>query len=280
MELDYLKIMITSYRTAIFLIFFVSPCLLQALEAQEQEKDHLRLPQQNPSPVPGGRRSGSPRSDRTPTPEPQSSPSPAASTPDLTSANPTSSGTPPAPEQDQEQERAADTPSVNGQPEGNSESINGGTEQGTPSTGTMFNPDQQFHLWFLKYQGWLVQLLLHFIIFLCLCISDSVFEEEVVDMPPAVAHPVDDGSSPNPAESGGPEREQEESKQTHPGPGEHTIDSSLVAMLESSMCLCYACCFFLLVDLSSHIISSLQHRADTSAFPKGQARGPTDEWHH
>lgn len=162
-----------------------------ALEAQEQEKDHLRLPQQNPSPVPGGRRSGSPRSDRTPTPEPQSSPSPAASTPDLTSANPTSSGTPPAPEQDQEQERAADTPSVNGQPEGNSESINGGTEQGTPST-------------------------------------DSVFEEEVVDMPPAVAHLVDDGSSPNPAESGGPEREQEESKQTHPGPEQTQVPSPKV----------------------------------------------------
>uniref|UniRef100_A0A667ZAA1 ARF guanine nucleotide exchange factor 2 n=1 Tax=Myripristis murdjan TaxID=586833 RepID=A0A667ZAA1_9TELE len=65
----------------------------QALEAQEQEKDRLRPPQQNPSPVPGGRRSGSPRSDQTPTPEPQSSPSPspAASTPDLSNTNTCSS---------------------------------------------------------------------------------------------------------------------------------------------------------------------------------------------
>ncbi|XP_068191405.1 brefeldin A-inhibited guanine nucleotide-exchange protein 2 [Antennarius striatus] len=82
-----------------------------ALEAQEQEKERLRLPQQNPSPVPGQRRSGSPRSDRTPTPEPQSSPSPAASSPDL-SAN---AAPPPGP--DQHQERAAETPSVNGEPE-------------------------------------------------------------------------------------------------------------------------------------------------------------------
>ncbi|KAJ4934028.1 hypothetical protein JOQ06_006835, partial [Pogonophryne albipinna] len=49
-----------------------------ALEAQEQEKDRLRLPPQNPSPVPGNLRSSSPRLDRIPTPEPQSSPSPAA----------------------------------------------------------------------------------------------------------------------------------------------------------------------------------------------------------
>uniref|UniRef100_A0A667ZG02 ARF guanine nucleotide exchange factor 2 n=1 Tax=Myripristis murdjan TaxID=586833 RepID=A0A667ZG02_9TELE len=99
----------------------------QALEAQEQEKDRLRPPQQNPSPVPGGRRSGSPRSDQTPTPEPQSSPSPspAASTPDLSNTN---SSTPVAP----------DTPSINGEPEDSKAPVDGETASGqaAPSTGT------------------------------------------------------------------------------------------------------------------------------------------------
>uniref|UniRef100_A0A667Z9P2 ARF guanine nucleotide exchange factor 2 n=1 Tax=Myripristis murdjan TaxID=586833 RepID=A0A667Z9P2_9TELE len=98
-----------------------------ALEAQEQEKDRLRPPQQNPSPVPGGRRSGSPRSDQTPTPEPQSSPSPspAASTPDLSNTN---SSTPVAP----------DTPSINGEPEDSKAPVDGETASGqaAPSTGT------------------------------------------------------------------------------------------------------------------------------------------------
>ncbi|XP_061780731.1 brefeldin A-inhibited guanine nucleotide-exchange protein 2 [Nerophis lumbriciformis] len=75
-----------------------------ALEAQEQEKEHLRLPQNNPSPVPGDRRSGSPRSDRTPSPEPPGSPSPAASTPDVSAI---SSSPPPV----------QDTPTVNGDSE-------------------------------------------------------------------------------------------------------------------------------------------------------------------
>uniref|UniRef100_A0A671WUV1 ARF guanine nucleotide exchange factor 2 n=1 Tax=Sparus aurata TaxID=8175 RepID=A0A671WUV1_SPAAU len=100
----------------------------QALEAQEQEKDRLRLPQQNPSPVPGNRRSGSPRSDRTPTPEPQSSPSPAASSPDVTTTNTTSS-MPQLPDQ------AEDTPSINGEPEGDNAPVNGGAEPVTPSRG-------------------------------------------------------------------------------------------------------------------------------------------------
>ncbi|XP_067384110.1 brefeldin A-inhibited guanine nucleotide-exchange protein 2 isoform X1 [Channa argus] len=82
-----------------------------ALEAQEQEKERLQLPQQNPSPVPGGLRSGSPRFDQTPTPEPQSSPSPAASTPDL-SANSTT--LPPAPDLNQDQDQVQQSPSVNG----------------------------------------------------------------------------------------------------------------------------------------------------------------------
>lgn len=108
------------------------PSPIQALEAQEQEKDHLRLPQQNPSPLPGNRRSGSPRSDRTPTPEPQSSPSPAASSPDLTTTNTTSSTPPPsAPDQDQ----AEDTPSINGEPEGGNAPVNGGPEPVTPCRG-------------------------------------------------------------------------------------------------------------------------------------------------
>uniref|UniRef100_A0A3Q2QR31 ARF guanine nucleotide exchange factor 2 n=1 Tax=Fundulus heteroclitus TaxID=8078 RepID=A0A3Q2QR31_FUNHE len=92
-----------------------------ALEAQEQEKEHLRLPHQNPSPVPGSRRSGSPRSDRTPTPEPQGSPSPGVSTPDLSTD--TARSTPPPPAADLDQ----DTPSVNG------EADDGGSGQVTPS---------------------------------------------------------------------------------------------------------------------------------------------------
>ncbi len=106
----------------------------QALEAQEQEKDRLCLPQQNPSPVPGNLRSGSPRSDRTPTPELQSSPSPAASSPDLTATNMTSS-TPPRPAPEVDQDQAPDTPSINGEPEGGNVPINGGAEQVTPSRG-------------------------------------------------------------------------------------------------------------------------------------------------
>uniref|UniRef100_A0A8C2ZX70 ARF guanine nucleotide exchange factor 2 n=1 Tax=Cyclopterus lumpus TaxID=8103 RepID=A0A8C2ZX70_CYCLU len=100
----------------------------QALDAQEQEKDRLCLPQQNPSPVPGNRRSGSPRSDRTPTPEPQGPPSPAASSPDLTVVDATSSS-PPPPAPDLDQDQAPDTPSINGEPEGGSAPLNGGAEQ-------------------------------------------------------------------------------------------------------------------------------------------------------
>ncbi|KAM6924943.1 brefeldin A-inhibited guanine nucleotide-exchange protein 2-like [Xenentodon cancila] len=103
-----------------------------ALEAQEEEKDRLRLPQQNPSPVPGSQRSGSPRSDRTPTPEPQSSPSPAASIPDLT--NTLACSTPPPPASDLDQEGAADTPSTNGDP-GGDDAPSGDREQVTPSRG-------------------------------------------------------------------------------------------------------------------------------------------------
>uniref|UniRef100_A0A3Q2UFX9 ARF guanine nucleotide exchange factor 2 n=1 Tax=Fundulus heteroclitus TaxID=8078 RepID=A0A3Q2UFX9_FUNHE len=97
-----------------------------ALEAQEQEKEHLRLPHQNPSPVPGSRRSGSPRSDRTPTPEPQGSPSPGVSTPDLSTD--TARSTPPPPAADLDQ----DTPSVNG------EADDGGSGQVTPSRGLFY----------------------------------------------------------------------------------------------------------------------------------------------
>ncbi|XP_040048117.2 brefeldin A-inhibited guanine nucleotide-exchange protein 2 isoform X1 [Gasterosteus aculeatus] len=133
-----------------------------ALEAQELEKDRLRLPQQNPSPVPGNPRSGSPRSDRTPTPEPQGSPSPAASSQDLAATSPT----PPGP--DLEQDPAPDTPSTNGEPEGGNAPLNGGAEQITPST-------------------------------------DSVFEEEGVETSPTGAEPGEEGdkseSSPNPPES-------------------------------------------------------------------------------
>ncbi|XP_024148796.1 brefeldin A-inhibited guanine nucleotide-exchange protein 2 [Oryzias melastigma] len=110
-----------------------------ALEAQEQEMERLRLPQQNPSPVPGSRRSGSPRSDRTPTPEPQSSPSPAASIPDLTNSTPSHSTPPPgAPELNQDQ--AADPPPVNGEPEGGVAPMNG-EERVTPSRDSVFEDD-------------------------------------------------------------------------------------------------------------------------------------------
>ncbi|XP_037540964.1 brefeldin A-inhibited guanine nucleotide-exchange protein 2 [Nematolebias whitei] len=96
-----------------------------ALEAEEQEKERLSLPQQNPSPVPGSRRSGSPRSDRTPTPEPQSSPSPGDSNSDVVATR----STPPPPASDQ------DTPSVNGEPGG------GGSEQLTPSRDSIFEDE-------------------------------------------------------------------------------------------------------------------------------------------
>uniref|UniRef100_A0A665VSJ2 ADP-ribosylation factor guanine nucleotide-exchange factor 2 (brefeldin A-inhibited) n=1 Tax=Echeneis naucrates TaxID=173247 RepID=A0A665VSJ2_ECHNA len=109
------------------LLCFLLP---QALEAQEQEKDRLRLPPQNPSPVPGTRRSGSPWSDRTPTPDPQSSPSPAASTPDLTTnAGSTTLTSAPDPNQDQ----PPDTPTINGEPESGNTVMNGGAEPGIPS---------------------------------------------------------------------------------------------------------------------------------------------------
>ncbi|KAM6976782.1 brefeldin A-inhibited guanine nucleotide-exchange protein 2-like [Aplochiton taeniatus] len=83
-----------------------------ALEAQDHEKDRLRLPQQNPSPVPGSRASGSPRSERTLTPDPNGSPvpSPAASTADLTH-NPSS------PPPTSAQEQAPGTPTANGRAE-------------------------------------------------------------------------------------------------------------------------------------------------------------------
>ncbi|KAI3357087.1 hypothetical protein L3Q82_015558 [Scortum barcoo] len=154
-----------------------------ALEAQEQEqeKDRLCLPQQNPSPVPGNLRSGSPRSDQTPTPEPQSSPSPAASSPDLTNTNTTSS-TPPPPTPDVDQDQAADTPSINGEPEGGNAPINGGAEQVTPS-------------------------------------RDSVFEDEGAETPPTAAQPAEEGdkpeSDPNPATEG--EEGEQPSTQIHGG---------------------------------------------------------------
>ncbi|XP_056131495.1 brefeldin A-inhibited guanine nucleotide-exchange protein 2 [Lampris incognitus] len=111
-----------------------------ALEAQEMEKTRLRLPQQNPSPISSGRRSGSPRSDRTPTPEPDSSPSPspAASTPDL---NATSSSTSPA--QDQDQNQAPHTPSINGESEDSKVPVDEGavTEQATLSSDSVFEDD-------------------------------------------------------------------------------------------------------------------------------------------
>ncbi|KAL3063881.1 hypothetical protein OYC64_000243 [Pagothenia borchgrevinki] len=174
-----------------------------ALEAQEQEKDRLRLPPQNPSP---NLRSSSPRSDRTPTPEPQSSPSPAASSPDLTATNTTSS-TPPPPasdqdqdqdqeqnqdqNQDQDQEQASEAPSTNGEPESGNTPMNGGEEQITPST-------------------------------------DSVFEDGGAETPPPAAEPAEEGDKPqsdaNPAESAVAEAEEGEQTpaQTHSGTeGEH-----------------------------------------------------------
>uniref|UniRef100_UPI0037E781E2 brefeldin A-inhibited guanine nucleotide-exchange protein 2 n=1 Tax=Semicossyphus pulcher TaxID=241346 RepID=UPI0037E781E2 len=147
-----------------------------ALEAQELEKDRLRLPQQNPSPVPGNRRSGSPRSDRTPTPELQNSPSPAASTPDLTSTNTTSS-TPPPPAPDLDQDQPPDTPSINGETKDGNAPMNGEAEQVTPS-------------------------------------SDSVFEDEGAETLPEAAQPAEEGdqpgSNPNPAESAATEGEEKE----------------------------------------------------------------------
>uniref|UniRef100_A0A674C395 ARF guanine nucleotide exchange factor 2 n=1 Tax=Salmo trutta TaxID=8032 RepID=A0A674C395_SALTR len=59
------------------------PSSVQAIEAQE--KDRQCLPQQNPSPSPGQMSGGSPRSDCTP--DPNGTPSPAASTPDLNTIN-------------------------------------------------------------------------------------------------------------------------------------------------------------------------------------------------
>ncbi|XP_034393258.1 brefeldin A-inhibited guanine nucleotide-exchange protein 2 isoform X2 [Cyclopterus lumpus] len=160
-----------------------------ALDAQEQEKDRLCLPQQNPSPVPGNRRSGSPRSDRTPTPEPQGPPSPAASSPDLTVVDATSSS-PPPPAPDLDQDQAPDTPSINGEPEGGSAPLNGGAEQITPT-------------------------------------RDSVFEVDGVETPPAEAEPAEEvdkpGTNPNPPESAmteAVERDQQ-STQMHSGTGEH-----------------------------------------------------------
>ncbi|KAM9751790.1 LOW QUALITY PROTEIN: brefeldin A-inhibited guanine nucleotide-exchange protein 2 [Menidia menidia] len=92
-----------------------------ALEAQDQEKNRLSLPQPNPS--------GSPRSDRTPTPDPQSSPSPGASTPDLPPAPPT----PPPP--------GPDAPPTGGDPGPEGPPVNGGTEQVTPSKDSVFEEE-------------------------------------------------------------------------------------------------------------------------------------------
>uniref|UniRef100_UPI003AAB2DAF brefeldin A-inhibited guanine nucleotide-exchange protein 2 n=1 Tax=Centroberyx gerrardi TaxID=166262 RepID=UPI003AAB2DAF len=166
-----------------------------ALEAQEQEKDRLRLPQQNPSPVPGGRRSVSPRSDRTPTPDPQSSPSPspAASTPDLTTAT---SSTPPPSALDQDQDQAPDTPSINGEPEDGKTPVDGGAATEHTATST-----------------------------------DSVFEDENAEMHPVEIQPAEEGdkpeNNPKPAEPVGTEGEEgEQTSQpptqihTEPG-GEH-----------------------------------------------------------
>ncbi|XP_050926989.1 brefeldin A-inhibited guanine nucleotide-exchange protein 2 isoform X2 [Lates calcarifer] len=154
-----------------------------ALEAQEQEKERLRPPQQNPSPVPGTRRSGSPWSDRAPTPEPQSSPSPAASTPDLTTTNTTSS-TPPPSAPDQDQDQPPDTPSINGEPEAGSAPMNGGAEQVTPS---------------------------------------AVFEDEGAEMPPTALQPAEEGNKPegdpNPAETTGGEEAEQRPTQIHSGTG-------------------------------------------------------------
>ncbi|XP_056277918.1 brefeldin A-inhibited guanine nucleotide-exchange protein 2 isoform X1 [Pseudoliparis swirei] len=172
-----------------------------ALEAQEQEKDRLSLPQQNPSPVPGARRSGSLRCDRTPTPgprgsptpEPRGSPSPAVSTPDLTivEAAAGSSPLPPAPDVNQDldldrgRDRAPDTPPINGDPEGGSAPLNGGEEeQITPS-------------------------------------RDSVFEDGV-ETPPTEAEEVDrPGSNPDPPEAAMPGAVEGDPRETggeHPAP--------------------------------------------------------------
>ncbi|CAN9515925.1 unnamed protein product [Ophioblennius macclurei] len=86
-----------------------------ALEAQEQDKERLRLPPQS-SPIPGTH-----RSDCSPTLEPQSSPSPAAST---------SSSTPPPP--------PAPDPSLNGEPETGDTDANGAADQVTPSRDSVF----------------------------------------------------------------------------------------------------------------------------------------------
>ncbi|XP_077570387.1 brefeldin A-inhibited guanine nucleotide-exchange protein 2 isoform X2 [Stigmatopora nigra] len=102
-----------------------------ALEAQEEEKDRLRLPQNHPSPVPCSRGSGSPRLDRMPTPDPQSSPSPAASTPDLNAINSTP---PPPPELD------PDTPTINGDSESRNVPQNG-TEEVTHSRESVFEDE-------------------------------------------------------------------------------------------------------------------------------------------
>ncbi|XP_019944725.2 brefeldin A-inhibited guanine nucleotide-exchange protein 2 isoform X2 [Paralichthys olivaceus] len=159
-----------------------------ALEAQEQEKERLRPPQQNPSPVPGNRRSGSPWSDRTPTPEPQSSPSPAASTPDLTTTNTTSS-TPPPSAPDLDQDHPPDSPSINGEPESGNNLMNGGEEQATPS---------------------------------------RVFEDEGAETPPTASQPAVEGDKPesnsDPAESattGGEEAEQQPTQRECGTGGEH-----------------------------------------------------------
>ncbi|XP_062247442.1 brefeldin A-inhibited guanine nucleotide-exchange protein 2 [Platichthys flesus] len=149
-----------------------------ALEAQEQEKERLRPPQQNPSPVPGNQRSGSPWSDRTPTPEPQGSPSPAASTPDLTTTYTTSSTpTPSAPDVDQDQ--PPDTASINGEPDNGNNMMNGGEEQATPS---------------------------------------RVFEDDGAETPPTASQPAVEGDKPesnsDPTESATTEGEEEEQPPT------------------------------------------------------------------
>lgn len=177
------------FKNNLFPIFFLNSHITlyykdssspQALEAQEQEKDRLRLPQQNPSPVPGNRRSGSPRSDRTPTPEPQSSPSPAASSPDVTTTNTTSS-MPQLPDQ------AEDTPSINGEPEGDNAPVNGGAEPVTPSRGMRQPIEEKIMIfknifvlelnWILRFQlfwvslNWIMKLLLSLYVFsYCLCL--------------------------------------------------------------------------------------------------------------
>lgn len=160
-----------------------------ALEAQELEKDRLRLPQQNPSPVPGSRRSGSPRSDRTPTPELQNSPSPAASTPDLSTSNNTSSTPPPSSAPELDQDTGTETPPVNGEPKEGAGPVNGEAEQVTPSS------------------------------------ADSVFEDEGTETHPETAQTAEGGdkpeSSPNPDSStgAGDEGEDPQPRQISSGSG-------------------------------------------------------------